>query len=143
MNVKKGDTVKVEYEGTLDDGTVFDSSKVHGTPLEFKVGEGRVIPGFENAIVGMKKGDEKEIAISKEEAYGERNEQLLMQVPKEKIPDAEKIQPGIFLVIAREDGQKLPVKVASVDSTSVTLDLNHPLAGQNLHFKLKVVDIIS
>ena len=86
MAIKKGDKVKIEYTGTLDDGTVFDSSEKHGKPLEFEVGSGQVIKGFDNAVIGMKKGQEKEFKLKPEEAYGEPNPNLIRKIPKEQIP---------------------------------------------------------
>ena len=98
MGVKKGDKVKIEYTGTFDDGTVFDSSEKHGQPLEFEAGAGKVIKGFDEALIGMKKGEEKDITLKPSEAYGDHNSQLVKKVPKNKLPPdkeikAERIQP--------------------------------------------------
>ncbi len=143
MPVKKGDKVKVDYTGSLDDGTVFDSSEKHGQPLEFEVGAGKVIPGFENALVGMKKGEEKEVTLKPADAYGEPNPQLLKKIPKEQLPTDKEIKPGMMLGVGLPNGAKIPAKIVDVNDKEVTIDLNHPLAGKTLHFKLKVVDISS
>lgn len=140
MGVKKGDKVKVEYTGTLEDGSVFDSSEKHGKPLEFVAGGGQVIKGFDDAIMGMEKGQEKEITIKPEEAYGDNNPQLVKKVPRGQLPPGE-IKPGTMLAMKLPNGMEVPVRVAEVSDESVTLDLNHPLAGKTLKFKLKVIEI--
>ena len=141
MTVKKGDKVKVEYTGTLDDGTVFDSSEKHGVPLEFEAGSGQVIPGFDNAIMGMEVGEEKKIDILPTEAYGEHNDKLIKKVPKDKLPDEVKV--GTVRAMTLPNGAQMPAKVTDVTDNEVTIDLNHPLAGKTLHFKVKVVAISS
>lgn len=141
--VKKGDKVKVEYTGTLDDGTVFDSSEKHGAPLEFEIGAGQVIPGFENALVGMKQGEEKEINLEPAQAYGDPNPQLVKQIPKAQIPAQQELKPGMLLLMRLPDGRQVPVKIVEVSEDAISLDLNHPLAGKTLTFKLKVVEISS
>ena len=141
--VKEGDKVKVEYTGTLDDGTVFDSSERHGMPLEFEVGAKQVIPGFEKAIVGMEKGKEKQIKLQPAEAYGEHNPQLIKKVPKEQLPTDKELKPGMVLVMGLPNGAQIPVRITEVTDESVTIDLNHPLCGKSLNFKIKVVDISS
>lgn len=140
MPVKKGDKVKVHYTGTLDDGTVFDSSEKHGQPLEFEVGAGMVIKGFDDALIGMEPGKEKEIHIDVKEAYGDPNPQLVQQVPKEKIPAEAK--EGSTLIMGLPNGQQMPAKVIKIKADTATLDLNHPLAGNALNFKLKLVEIV-
>ncbi|MFC1753883.1 peptidylprolyl isomerase [Thermoproteota archaeon] len=140
MPVKKGDTVKIEYEGTFDDGTVFDSSEKAGKPLEFEVGAGKVIPGFENAVIGMDKGQEKKVKIQPEEAYGHPNPELVKKVPREQLPK-EELKQGMLLVMNLPNGMQLPAKIAELDDKEVTLDLNHPMAGKILNFKIKVVEI--
>jgi FKBP-type peptidyl-prolyl cis-trans isomerase 2 len=141
MTVKKGDTVKVHYTGSLEDGTVFDSSESHGTPLEFQVGAGQVIPGFENAMVGMKKDEEKEIKLSVSEAYGEYNPQMVRKVPKAQLPKDQEPKVGMILIVGLPNGMQVPVKIVAVDAESVSIDLNHPLAGKALNFKIKIVGI--
>jgi peptidylprolyl isomerase len=139
--VKKGDKVKIEYTGSFDDGTVFDSSEKHDKPLEFEAGAGQVIKGFDNAVVGMKKGEEKSIKIAPEEAYGHVNPELVKQLPRERLPKEQEPQPGMVLIIGLPNGAQLPAKIVDVKDGIVTIDLNHPLAGKTLNFKCKVVDI--
>lgn len=139
MPVKKGDKVKVEYEGKLDDGTVFDSSEKHGKPLEFEIGAGMVIPGFENAIIGMKKGDEKKIKIKPNEAYGEYKEELKKEIPKDKFPEDMKLEKGKIIGLQTPDGAKLGAVISEVNENTVTIDLNHPMAGKTLNFKIKLI----
>jgi len=143
MPIKKGDTVIVEYEGTLDDGTVFDSSERHHEPLKFEVGAGTIIKGFDDALIGMEKGDEKTITLQPADAYGERDPQLLKVVPRSQLPEGEEPKEGMMLLMGLPNGAKIPVKIVEVGDDTVTLDLNHPLAGNVLHFKIKVVDVIA
>jgi len=141
MAIKEGDKVKIEYEGKLDDGTVFDSSEKHGKPLEFEVGAGQVIKGFNDAVIGMEKDEEKEIKLEPKEAYGDNNPELVKKVPRDKMPKEPEPQPGMMLMMGLPDGKQIPAKITEVGDTEVTLDLNHPLAGQNLHFKIKIVEV--
>lgn len=141
MPIKNGDKVKVEYEGTFDDGTVFDSSEKCGAPLEFEVGAGQIIPGFENAVMGMEEGEEKEFKLKPADAYGDRNPQLVQKIPKDQLP--KEVMPGMMLMIGLPNGVQIPVKITEVTDEEVTIDLNHPLAGKVLNFKIKIVDISS
>ena len=142
MTVKKGDKIKVEYTGTLEDGTVFDSSEKHGQPLEFEVGAGQLIKGFDEAVVGMKKGEEKDIKIQPAEAYGDPKPELVKKVPKEQLPANMELKPGMVLAIALPNGAKVPAAVKEVGDKDITIDLNHPLSGKVLNFKIKLVDIL-
>lgn len=137
---KKGDKVKVHYTGTLNDGTQFDSS-CGRQPLEFTLGEGKVIPGFESAVTGMKVGESKTVSIPHTEAYGERNENMLIEVKKEQLPPDLKPEVGQQLQMQRMDGQTLIATVTNVEDTSITVDANHPLAGKDLNFKIEIVEI--
>lgn len=139
MPIKKGDKVKVEYEGTLDDGTVFDSSEKHGEPLEFEVGAGQVIEDFENALMGMEKGEVKEIKLQPSEAYGEPDPKLIKEIPRDQLP--KEVETGMMLVMSMPNGTQMPLRVVEVTDETVTIDLNHPLAGKALNFKIKVADI--
>ena len=141
MAVKKGNKVKIEYTGTLDDGSVFDSSEKHNAPLEFEVGAGMVIPGFEKAVIGMNVGDEKEFRIPSAEAYGDQKEELLKTVPKAQIPDGDKIKTGSVIVVQAPNGARIPLKVVKVTDDTVTIDFNHPMAGKALNFKIKVLSV--
>lgn len=139
--VKKGDSIKVEYEGRFEDGTVFDSSKKHGTPLEFKVDSGQVVKGFDDAVTGMEVGEEKEFTIKPEQAYGEYNEKLKQKVPKDKLPPGHEPKEGMVLLLSTPQGQQMPVRIVAVNENDVTLDMNHPLAGKTLIFKIKILEI--
>jgi len=143
MAIEKGNKVKIEYEGSLDNGKVFDSSEKHGQPLEFFIGEGKVIPGFENAVIGMEKGQEKTVKIESKNAYGEKRPELMKKIPKTQLPKEaqDKVQPGMVLGMQTPQGQQASVMVVDVGEDDITLDLNHPLAGQNLTFKIKVVGV--
>ncbi|MBN2052610.1 peptidylprolyl isomerase [Candidatus Woesearchaeota archaeon] len=139
--VKSGDKVKVEYTGTFDDGKVFDSSEKHGAPLEFEVGKGMIIPGFEKGVIGMKKGEEKTIHLEPCDAYGDHNPQLIKKVLRDQLPPGQEPKPGMFLVINLPNGAQFPARLTEVNEKEVTLDLNHPLAGKCLNFKFKIVEV--
>jgi len=139
MVVKKGDKVKVEYEGKLDDGTVFDSSEKQGKPLEFEVGAGQMIKGFDAAVDGMDLNEEKEIVLKPEQAYGERNEEAIQKIPRDKLPAEAKV--GGMLVAKLPNGGQMAATIKEMDDKEATVDMNHPMAGKTLHFKVKVVGI--
>ena len=139
--VAKGDKVKVEYEGKLDDGAVFDSSEKSGQLLEFEVGSGQVIKGFDEALIGMKKGDEKIFKLKPAEAYGDPNPQLVKKIPKSQLPPEPEPKEGMMLAVGMPNGQQIPAKITQVTDSHVTIDINHPLAGKNLNFKIKVLAI--
>ncbi len=141
MAIKKGDKIKVEYEGKLENGKVFDSSAKVGKPLEFEVGAGKIIPGFDKAVVGMKKGEEKGIKIEPKDAYGEPNSQLVKKIPKDQLPKDKEVKKGMVLGLSMPNGAQMPATVKEVSDKDITLDLNHPLAGKTLSFKIKVVDV--
>jgi peptidylprolyl isomerase len=138
---KSGDTVRIHYTGTLDDGTEFDSSTGRD-PLEFALGSGQVIPGFESAVEGMAVGDSKSVSIEPADAYGERHEQLVQDVPKSAMPDEISAAVGMELQGRGPDGQITRFVVAAVSEESITLDANHPLAGQRLNFDIELVEIV-
>ena len=141
MTAQNGSTVKVHYTGTLKaDGSQFDSSEGRD-PLEFKMGEGMVIAGFEKAVIGKSAGDSVTVEIPPEDGYGEPNEQLVFQVRKEQIPSNVELEAGIMLEIRTEDGQPAYVRVTEFTDELVTLDGNHPLAGQTLVFDIEVVEV--
>lgn len=136
---KAGDTVRVHYTGTLEDGSVFDSSEGRD-PLQFTVGSGQVIPGFDQAVSGMKPGDERNVTIPAAEAYGARRDDLVIEVERQRLPDDLEPEVGQQLQLSQE-GQTFVVRVTDVSDASVTLDANHPLAGEDLTFQLQLVDI--
>jgi peptidylprolyl isomerase len=137
---KNGDTVKVHYTGKLEDGTQFDSS-ANSDPLEFTLGGGQVIPGFEEAVLGMNVGDSKTKTIPVEQAYGPHDEDMVLVVEKEMFPENIKPEVGQQLEMRNQEGRAIGVVVTEVTAESVTLDANHPLAGQNLVFDLELVEI--
>jgi len=139
--VKKGDKIKVEYTGTLEDGSVFDSSEKHDAPLEFTVGSGQIIKGFDEAVVGMKIGEEKEIKLLPDQAYGQHNPELVKDMPKDVFPENQEIQPGMVFVVGLQDGRQVPVWISEVSEETVKVDLNPPLAGKTLNFKIKIIEI--
>jgi peptidylprolyl isomerase len=138
---KSGDKVRIHYTGTLDDGTQFDSSAGRD-PLEFALGGGQVIPGFDNAVDGMLVGDSKTVTISPEDAYGQRQEQLVQQVARSALPEDMEPAVGMRLQSQSPDGQVMNLVVVEFDDESITLDANHPLSGQALTFAIELVEIV-
>ncbi len=139
-HAKSGDTVKIHYTGTLDDGTQFDSSAGRD-PLEFEVGSGQVISGFDKAVEGMAVGDSKNVRLEPDEAYGPRHEQLIQEVDRSMLPDDLDPREGMALQSSSPDGQVMQFMVTAVSEQSITVDANHPLAGQALSFDIELVDI--
>ncbi len=135
-----GDTVKVDYTGRFEDGTVFDSS-ANREPLEFTIGEGQVIPGFEQGVEGMSPGEEKTITISSDEAYGPHHDELVMTVDKGEFPPDMELGVGDVLQLRQPDGGVVLARVTDVSDGSVTIDANHPLAGRDLIFDVKLDQI--
>jgi FKBP-type peptidyl-prolyl cis-trans isomerase 2 len=136
-----GNKVKVHYTGKLNDGTVFDSSE-NREPLEFVLGDGNMIKGFDTAVQGMELGSNKSVVIPSEEAYGEKREDMMVDIPIAQVPADIKPEVGMDLSIQNQDGQPMPVKVVNVDEEKITLDANHPLAGQDLIFDIQLIEII-
>lgn len=139
--IKEGDTVKVHYTGKIEDGTVFDTSKER-EPLEFTIGEGKLIPGFEKAVVGMDVGDSNTVTIPTEEAYGEKRDDMVVDVERNQIPEDITPEVGQQLQIQQKDGGAIPVVITDVTDETVKLDANHPLAGQELTFEIEVVEVV-
>ncbi len=135
-----GNKVAFHYTGTLTDGSVFDSSDGR-EPLSFTMGEGQIIPGLEAAVEGLKAGDEKTVTVPAAQAYGDRDPNAMQQIPRDQIPDHIPTEPGTQLQMQAPNGQAIPVMVAEVSDTHVTLDANHPLAGQDLTFAVKIVSV--
>ncbi len=160
---QQGNTVRVHYTGTLEDGSVFDSSETTeqasgcgcsssgcsstadcgSEPLEFVIGEGNVIPGFENAVIGLSVGESVNVTIPADEAYGPRHEQMVAVIERSEM--GSEIEPieGQQLEVVLQDGSSMPVLVTEVTDTTVTLDANHPLAGRDLTFDIKLVEIVA
>lgn len=143
MKIKSGDKIKVEYEGRFENGEVFDKSNHgdHSHPLEFVVGSGQVIEGFDKAVIGMDKGEEKEFSIDSKEAYGEHNDNMVQKIPRAALPKDQEPRVGMALMVGSPDGNQFPIKIVGVDKEFVTIDANHPLAGKKLIFKIKIVEI--
>ena len=137
---KAGDTVRIHYTGTLDDGTEFDSSAGRD-PLEFALGGGQVIPGFDSAVDGMTVGESKTVTIEPEQAYGQRHEQLIQQVPRDVLPDDVEPAVGMHLQSQSPEGHVMNLVVTEVDDATITVDGNHPLSGQALTFEIELVEI--
>ena len=138
INLKPGSKVKVHYTGTLNDGKVFDYSDGK-EPLEFTIGSNQVIPGFENGVKDMKLNEEKTIKIQAKDTYGERDERMVVSVPRDKFPP--EVEAGGTLILKGPNGERLPAMVKEVKNDVVLIDMNHPLAGKELNFKVKVVAI--
>jgi len=136
----KGNTVKVHYTGTLQNGQVFDSSE-NREPIEFVVGDGNMIKGFDTAVEGMETGSNKRVVIPSEEAYGEKRQDMVVDIPIDQVPPEIKPEVGMDLSIQNQNGQPTPVKVVHVDEEKITLDANHPLAGEDLTFDITLVEI--
>jgi peptidylprolyl isomerase len=137
---KKGDKVKVHYHGRLNDGTTFDSSEGR-QPLEFEVGSGMVIKGFDEGVAGMSVGDKKTISIPAEDAYGTRQEEMVIEFPKTNFPPDIEPEIGMTLNMHSENGQELPVVITEINDDTIILDANHPLAGKELIFDIELVDL--
>ncbi|MEO5889198.1 MAG: FKBP-type peptidyl-prolyl cis-trans isomerase [Ferruginibacter sp.] len=139
--VKNGDVVRVHYTGKLTSGEEFDSS-VGREPLEFTVGAGMMIKGFDAAMPGMDIGEKKTINISPEDGYGEKSSEAIIEFPKENVPEEMKLEPGMTLTLSNQEGQPVPVVVVEVRENVVVLDANHFLAGQELVFDIELVEIV-
>lgn len=139
---QSGDMVKVHYTGKLTDGSVFDSSYERDEPIEFTLGAGQMIAGFDAGVTGMNVGDKKTLELAPEQAYGDRTEEAVVTVPKENLGDlADQVSEGDRLVMQTQDGQSVPVTVTGIDEASVILDANHQLAGQTLIFDVELVEV--
>lgn len=136
-----GDRVKVHYTGRLADDTVFDSSE-DGKPLEFTIGAGEIIPGFEQAVTGMSPGEEKTATLDANQAYGERREDLLLTLERDRLPEGMEPQVGERLQLRARGGDPFDVVVSEVGDENLTVDANHPLAGKELTFDIRLVEIV-
>lgn len=140
MQAKKGDSVAVHYTGRLDDGSIFDSS-ISRSPLSFTLGDGNMIKGFDAAVYGMVIGDKKTVTIPAVEAYGERRQDMMIDVPLNQVPPHIQPEIGLQLTLQGEGGHPMPVTVVFVDEEKITLDANHELAGRDLIFDIELVSI--
>ncbi|MEJ2156660.1 MAG: peptidylprolyl isomerase [Desulfobacteraceae bacterium] len=140
QKVENGMFVSVHYTGTLESGEQFDSS-IGRTPLEFKVGDGQMIKGFDAQVVGMSLNEKKKFTLAPEDAYGDRNEDYQREFPRSEMPPDFDPQVGQTLALSTPDGQRFPARIAAVDDDQIIFDLNHPLAGQSLTFDIEVVGI--
>ena len=141
QQVKSGDKVKVHYNGKLQNGETFDSSEGR-EPLEFTVGGGQVIKGFDEGVMGMQVGDKRTVEIEVGDAYGEKNEEMIIEFPKTQFPEDMNPEVGMQLMMNNGQGQSFPVLVKEVKDDSVLLDANHPLAGEDLIFDIELVEIV-
>ena len=141
MKVQKGNSVKVHYVGTLNDGNEFDNSYKRGSTLDFQVGNGQMIKGFDDAIMEMEVGDKKKINIKPEEAYGQRNENAIIAVEKKNFPTDFNFNVGEMVQGTTEQGQPINAVILEIQESDVILDANHPLAGQELNFEIELVEI--
>ncbi len=137
---KEGDTVKVHYTGKLEDGEIFDTSQ-DDDPLEFKIGGGKVIRGFEQGVVGMNEGESKTVEIPSDEAYGPHHQELVIDIEMDQFPDDLDPEVGQQFKMRQPDGPTIIVAVAEITDDSVTLDANHPLAGKDLTFDIQLIEI--
>jgi FKBP-type peptidyl-prolyl cis-trans isomerase 2 len=141
MAIKKGDIIKVQYEGALEDGTIFDSTESNnGFPLKFEVGAGNIIKGFDEAVVGKEVGEEFTIKLHPSEAYGDYQEGLIKKMPKSIFPKDQDPQPGMAVQVMDQTGHVMIALIKDVKDENVIIDLNHPLAGEILNFKIKIIE---
>jgi len=141
QQAKNGDTVKVAYTGKLKDGTIFDTSASRG-PFQFMIGDAKIIPGFEQAVIGMNVGDTKTINIPSDQAYGPHLKDKVLEVNQDQIPKHLELEVGQHVRIRQQDGSKVQFIVTGFSETRVTLDGNHPLAGKDLVFEIQLVEIL-
>lgn len=139
--VATGSKIKVHYTGTFDDGEVFDSSRQAQQPFEFEVGAGQVIPGFDNAVVGMKAGETKQVRLTEDEAYGPYNQEMVFDADPNQFEEGLSPEVGQQFQTQMQDGTPLLLTVKAVNEDKVTLDANHPMAGKALNFDLEVVEV--
>lgn len=138
---KNGDTVKVHYTGKLTDGSIFDDS-LNREPLEFTLGKNNLIPGFENALLGMNAGDWKTVTIPPDQAYGEHLKEMVVEVSRQELPAGFQPVIGAQLQVSQDEGKEIVVSIIAITPTHVTLDANHPLAGKDLVFEINLLEII-
>lgn len=140
--VKSGDKIKVHYHGKLNTGETFDSSEGRD-PLEFEVGSGMVIKGFDDGVTGMTVGEKKTVTIPADEAYGPVNPEMVLEMPKDRFPEDMQLENGMPLMMSDQNGQQFQVTIVEIKEAAVMLDANHPLAGKDLTFDLELVEIVA
>jgi len=143
MAAKVGDRVRVEYIGTLDDGAVFDIADEGSEPFIFTIGSGDVLRPFEETVIGMEPGEVREVTVESQDAYGEADPELLRSLPRENFPVDADMEEGTMILITLPDGQEIPAVISEIGEDEVMVDLNHPLCGLRLHFKVTLLEIIS
>jgi len=141
VQAKQGDTVRVHYTGKLEDGTVFDTS-LEREPLEFTIGEGEIIQGFEEAVIGMQPGESKTVKVPSERAFGPHRDELVVEVSRDQFPPHLHPEVGQEYQMRQPDGNTIPVRVVDVSEETVTLDANHPLAGKDLIFEVQLLEVL-
>lgn len=139
---KLGDTVKIHFTGKLQDETIIETSK-SGDPLEFKIGEGNVISGLEQGVIGMAAGDKKTIAVSPEDGFGQPQKDLVVDLNKSEFPEDVEFEVGTYLNIESSDGKEFKAKVVEIKEETVTLDANHPLAGATINYDVELIEIVA
>lgn len=138
--IREGDQVQVHYTGKLQSGEVFDSSQGR-EPLNLTIGEGKIIPGFEQALLGMQTGEKKSFDLTPDQAFGERRDELVHVIQKEQIPSDVKLEIGMQLALEGQQKEPVPAQVVDISESTVTLDTNHPLAGKDITFEVDVVEV--
>lgn len=141
MKVEKGNNVKVHYTGTFEDGQEFDSSRGRNETLNFTVGTGQMIAGFDNAVLGMEVGEVKDVTLSPSEAYGERSENAVMPVSRQNFPEDFVVEVGAMVQGSTAEGMPVQAMIVGEDEENIILDMNHPLAGKSLNFNIELVEI--
>lgn len=140
MTIKEGDNIAVHYTGTFEDGEVFDSSRGRDT-LAFTVGAGQMIKGFDDAVRGMQEGESTSITLAPADAYGERNEEMIFDMPRANFPEEIELEVGMQLQLADQQGQPIPAVVADIGEETVQMDVNHPMAGKTLNFDIEIMTV--
>jgi FKBP-type peptidyl-prolyl cis-trans isomerase 2 len=141
MKVEKGKNVKVHYTGTFENGQEFDSSRARNETLNFTVGAGQMIAGFDNAVMGMEVGETKDVTLTPNEAYGERNEEAVQPVNRKNFPEDFVVRVGEMVQGSTAEGIPIQAVVVGEDEENIILDMNHPLAGKSLNFNIELVEI--
>ena len=137
--VQKGDTISVHYTGRLSDGEIFDSSEGRD-PLKFTVGAGQMIPGFDDAVVGMAQGEKKTVSIDPDQAYGQRNDESLFDFPRSNVPEGMQIEEGMQVYMQDNAGNPVPATIVAISEDTIKMDCNHPLAGKTLEFDISIAE---